>query len=186
MKRKFGQLLTAASLTLTGVTHVHADTTDVEHILSELNRQQTSASSLIKAAREPASLAATSILNAPKKSELKKDENVLTQLTAIASTTVSKFKQTGLASWYGRQFHGKKTASGERFDMNALTAAHPSLPMNCYVKVTNKDNGKSVVVRINDRPLQSNRMLDLSYGAAKALGMAQKSTSNVVIERIDK
>ena len=79
----------------------------------------------------------------------------------------------------------KDAKSGETFDMNAMTAAHSSLPMNCYIKVTNKDNGKSVVVKVNDRPAQANRILDLSYGAAKAIGLTQKGVGNVSIERID-
>ena len=70
--------------------------------------------------------------------------------------------------------------------MNALTAAHRSLPMNCYIKVTNKSNGKSVVVRVNDRgPFHGNRVLDLSYGAAKAIGITQSGTGNVTIERVE-
>ena len=109
----------------------------------------------------------------------------LERLTAVASNSVSKFKQTGLASWYGRKFHGRKTASGETFDMNGLTAAHRSLPLNCYVKVTNKTNGKSVVVKVNDRgPFHGNRVLDLSYGAAKKLGITSKGVGNVAIERV--
>jgi rare lipoprotein A len=103
----------------------------------------------------------------------------------VASNTVSKFKQTGLASWYGRKFHGRKTASGETFDMNAMTAAHRSLPLNCYVKVTNKSNGKSVVVKVNDRgPFHGKRVLDLSYGAAKKLGITSEGVGNVAIERV--
>lgn len=159
-------------------------TNEIDHIIDELTRQHDNASSLVKSAREPVSLASSSSLLA---NEPKKDESVLNQLTAAASNTVNKFKQSGLASWYGRQFHGKKTASGERFDMNALTAAHRSLPLNCYVKVTNKTNGKSVVVRINDRgPFHGNRVLDLSYGAAKAIGITQSGTGNVTIERVEK
>ena len=111
---------------------------------------------------------------------------MLGKLSSVASNTVSKFKQNGTASWYGRQFHGRKTASGDTFDMNGLTAAHRTLPMNCYIKVTNKDNGKSVVVKVNDRgPFHGNRVVDLSYGAAKAIGITQKGTGNVIIERVD-
>lgn len=101
------------------------------------------------------------------------EPSVIEKLNAVASNTVRKFSQNGVASWYGRQFHGRKTASGETFDMNAMTAAHRSLPLNCYIRVTNKDNGKSVVVKVNDRgPFHGNRVLDLSYGAAKQLGMS--------------
>ena len=95
------------------------------------------------------------------------------------------YRQTGVASWYGRQFQGRKTASGDTFDSNSLTAAHRSLPMNCYIKVTNKSNGKSVVVKVNDRgPFSSHRVLDLSYAAAKQIGLASTGTGNVVIERV--
>ncbi|WP_162901089.1 septal ring lytic transglycosylase RlpA family protein, partial [Acinetobacter nosocomialis] len=93
---------------------------------------------------------------------------------------------TGIASWYGRQFHGRKTANGETFDMNELTAAHRSLPLNCYIRVTNKDNGKSVVVKVNDRgPFHGNRVVDLSYAAAKRIGLANAGTGKVSIERVD-
>ncbi|MBL4063242.1 septal ring lytic transglycosylase RlpA family protein [Acinetobacter baumannii] len=121
------------------------------------------------------------------KIEIPEDEpSVIEKLNTVASNTVRKFSQTGMASWYGRQFHGRKTASGETFDMNALTAAHRSLPLNCYIRVTNKDNGKSVVVKVNDRgPFHGNRVLDLSYGAAKRLGITNAGTAKVSIERVD-
>ncbi len=81
------------------------------------------------------------------------------------------FEQTGVASWYGRQHHGKRTASGEAYDMNALTAAHRTLPLGTRVRVTNLDNGRSVEVRINDRgPFAGRRVIDLSYAAAQRLG----------------
>ncbi|WP_111883991.1 septal ring lytic transglycosylase RlpA family protein [Acinetobacter sp. CFCC 11171] len=121
------------------------------------------------------------------KIEIPEDEpSVIEKLNTVASNTVRKFTQTGTASWYGRQFHGRKTASGETFDMNALTAAHRSLPLNCFIRVTNRNNGKSVVVKVNDRgPFHGNRVLDLSYGAAKQLGITSAGTANVSIERVD-
>ncbi|KAB0626692.1 septal ring lytic transglycosylase RlpA family protein [Acinetobacter gandensis] len=121
------------------------------------------------------------------KIEIPEDEpSVIEKLNTVASNTVRKFSQTGTASWYGRQFHGRKTASGETFDMNALTAAHRSLPLNCFIRVTNRNNGKSVVVKVNDRgPFHGNRVLDLSYGAAKQLGITSAGTANVSIERVD-
>ncbi|MFD1437742.1 septal ring lytic transglycosylase RlpA family protein [Acinetobacter terrae] len=121
------------------------------------------------------------------KIEIPEDEpSVIEKLNTVASNTVRKFSQTGAASWYGRQFHGRKTASGETFDMNGLTAAHRSLPLNCYIRVTNKTNGKSVVVKVNDRgPFHGNRVLDLSYGAAKQLGITNAGTAKVNIERVD-
>ncbi|MCL1622683.1 septal ring lytic transglycosylase RlpA family protein [Moraxella sp. Tifton1] len=162
------------------------NTPNIDKVLNELARQHNGASSLIKSTRQPTSLTLNSPLLGSSDTTIKKDDPVLQRLAALASNTVNKFKQTGLASWYGRQFHGKKTASGETFDMNALTAAHRSLPMNCYIRVTNKDNGKSVVVRVNDRgPFDNDRVLDLSYAAAKVIGLDQHSTGNVMIERID-
>lgn len=183
------RLIGALSLGLCGQLPVHATNAssadNIDHVLNELQQQHNNASSLVKAARQPASLAMNSPLMSQTSASKSKDGDMVGQLTTVASNTVSKFKQTGLASWYGRQFHGNKTASGERFDMNAMTAAHGTLPLNCYVKVTNKDNGKSVVVRINDRRPSSGRVLDLSYGAAKAIGIANQSTGNVTIERVD-
>jgi rare lipoprotein A len=83
-----------------------------------------------------------------------------------------KWYQIGKASWYGRYFQGKKTANGEHFDMNGLTCAHRSLPLNTWIKVTNLRNRKSVFVRVNDRgPMPEDRIVDLSYGAAKAVGI---------------
>ncbi|MDM1325119.1 septal ring lytic transglycosylase RlpA family protein [Acinetobacter pseudolwoffii] len=113
------------------------------------------------------------------------EPSVIEKLNTVASNTVRKFSQTGTASWYGRQFHGRKTASGETFDMNAMTAAHRSLPLNCYIRVTNRNNGKSVVVKVNDRgPFHGNRVVDLSYGAAKKLGITNAGVGNVSIERV--
>ena len=95
------------------------------------------------------------------------------------------FVQTGRASWYGKRFHGRKTASGERFDMNALTAAHKELPLGTKIEVTNNANGRSVVVTVNDRgPFHGNRVLDLSKEAAKQLGVIQKGTANVTIRAL--
>jgi rare lipoprotein A len=95
------------------------------------------------------------------------------------------FKQRGVASWYGRKFQGQKTASGEPYDMFSMTAAHKTLPIPSYVKVTNLANGKSVVVRINDRgPFHSNRIIDLSYAAATRIGLAAKGSGLVEIERV--
>src|SRR5450631_4704693 len=87
----------------------------------------------------------------------------------------SKAYQVGTASWYGEQFEGKQTASGEPFEMRDLTAAHPSLPLGSLVRVTNLRNGKVVVVRINDRgPVVDGRIIDVSYNAARALGFRER------------
>ena len=91
--------------------------------------------------------------------------------------------QTGIASWYGPNFHGKSTSSKEIYDMHDLTAAHKSLPFGTYVVVTNLDNGKSVTVRINDRgPFVKGRIIDLSYAAAKAIDMIGTGTAPVRLE----
>lgn len=93
------------------------------------------------------------------------------------------FSQSGVASWYGRRYHGKKTASGEIYDMYGMTAAHPTLPIPSYVRVTALDNGKSVIVRVNDRgPFLSDRVIDLSYTAAWKLGLLQKGSGRVSLE----
>ncbi len=98
----------------------------------------------------------------------------------------NKYKKRGIASWYGTKFHGRRTSSGETYDMLQLTAAHKTLPIPCYVKVTNLDNGKTLVVRVNDRgPFVKSRVIDLSYAAAHQLGMAEKGTANVIVESID-
>ena len=92
--------------------------------------------------------------------------------------------ERGLASWYGRAFHGRKTSSGERYDMYAMTAAHPTLPIPSYARVTNSENGKSVVVRINDRgPFHDNRIIDLSYTAAYKLDVL-KGVTPVTVEAV--
>lgn len=91
--------------------------------------------------------------------------------------------QTGTASWYGGEFHGKRTSSREVYDMNDLTAAHNTLPLGTFVAVTNLNNGQSVVVRINDRgPFVKNRVIDLSYAAARAIDMIGTGTAPVRIE----
>jgi rare lipoprotein A len=95
---------------------------------------------------------------------------------------VSGFRQVGRASWYGGRFNGRRTASGERFNMNALTAAHKTLPLAAYVRVTNMTNQKSVVVRINDRgPYVRGRVIDLSYAAGRELGLQHTGTARVEI-----
>jgi rare lipoprotein A len=91
--------------------------------------------------------------------------------------------QEGVVSWYGAQFHDRRTASGERFDSGALTMAHPSLPFGTMVRVTNLRNGRSVVVRVNDRgPFVGTRIADLSQAAASEIGMMQKGVARARIE----
>ncbi|HJV53482.1 MAG TPA: septal ring lytic transglycosylase RlpA family protein [Noviherbaspirillum sp.] len=95
------------------------------------------------------------------------------------------FKQRGVGSWYGRKFHGQKTSSGELYDMYKMTAAHPTLPIPSYARVTNMANGKQVIVRINDRgPFHSSRIIDLSYTAALKLGYLGRGSSELEVERL--
>lgn len=90
------------------------------------------------------------------------------------------FEETGIASWYGKDFHGKATANGERYDMYGISAAHKTLPMGTMVEVTRLDNGQKLAVRINDRgPFVPTRIIDLSYGAAQKLGVAGPGTAKV-------
>src|ERR1700756_2574245 len=94
--------------------------------------------------------------------------------------------QVGTASWYGKNFEGKETASGEPYDMYDMTAAHMTLPMGSYVKVTNLRNGKAVVVRVNDRgPIVPGRIIDLSYGAAEALEFKQRGLQRVRLDLVN-
>ncbi|MDD5296400.1 MAG: septal ring lytic transglycosylase RlpA family protein [Rhodocyclaceae bacterium] len=96
-----------------------------------------------------------------------------------------KYSTTGIGSWYGRKFHGQQTSSGERYDMYGMTAAHPILPIPSYARVTNLKNGKSVVVRVNDRgPFLNGRLIDLSYAAAWKLGYAEQGSAPLRVEAI--
>lgn len=97
----------------------------------------------------------------------------------------SNFKQTGIASWYGNKFHGHLTSNGEIYNMYAMSAAHKNLPLPTYVRVTNNDNNKTVIVRVNDRgPFHQNRIIDLSYSAAYKLDMLKTGTAHVTIEAV--
>lgn len=97
-----------------------------------------------------------------------------------------RYKATGTASWYGTKFHGQATANGEPYDLYGMSAAHKTLPLPSYVRVTNLDNGKSVILRVNDRgPFYSDRIIDLSFAAAKKLGYAETGTARVSVEGID-
>ena len=95
------------------------------------------------------------------------------------------FVQSGVASWYGRDFHGKKTSNGEIYDMHAMTAAHKTLPLGVYLKVSNRENGREITVRVNDRgPFVKGRIVDLSYAAAKVLGVDTVGIAPVRIEAL--
>ena len=96
------------------------------------------------------------------------------------------YKEIGVASWYGKKFHGRLTSNGETFDMYQVSAAHKSLPIPSVVKVTNLDNGKSIQLRVNDRgPFHDNRLIDLSFEAAQVLGFSHQGTAPVVVEAIN-
>jgi len=114
-------------------------------------------------------------------------------MTAGPVTTGSNSKevtpkpyQVGQASWYGKQFHGRSTASGEPYDMFQFTAAHRQLPLGTWVRVTNLRNGRSITVRVNDRgPYVGNRIIDLSYGAAQMLGVRARGTERVRLDIVN-
>jgi rare lipoprotein A len=103
----------------------------------------------------------------------------------IVLASAAGYHERGVASWYGPDFHGLRTATGERYDMFAMTAAHKTLPIPCYARVTNLVNGRSIVVRINDRgPFVANRIIDLSYTAASKLDMIRNGTAFVQVEAL--
>lgn len=100
-------------------------------------------------------------------------------------TSSSGYRTRGLASWYGTKFHSMRTSSGEDYDMYALTAAHKTLPIPCYVNVKNLENGRTAIVKVNDRgPFHEGRVIDLSYAAAAKLGLFPKGTAQVEIEAL--
>jgi rare lipoprotein A len=103
----------------------------------------------------------------------------------VPATQLRPYRERGVASWYGRKFHGQKTSIGEVYDMFAMTAAHPTLPLPSYARVTSVASGRSVVVRVNDRgPFLHGRVIDLSYAAAHRLGIAQRGSGEVDVEAI--
>lgn len=104
----------------------------------------------------------------------------------VPMTSYSPYQKQGIASWYGKRYHGRKTSSGEVYDMYGMSAAHPTLPLPSYARVTNPANGRSVIVRINDRgPFKHNRLIDLSYAAAYKLRLAGQGSGLVKVEAID-
>lgn len=100
--------------------------------------------------------------------------------------SASGYKERGMASWYGTKFHGRRTSSGEPYDMFKITAAHKTLPVPAYVRVTNLENGRSLIVRVNDRgPFHPGRIIDLSYTAAVRLGVYAKGSARVEVEALE-
>ena len=103
----------------------------------------------------------------------------------VPATSLRPYKERGIASWYGRKFHNQRTSTGEPYDMYAMTAAHPTLPLPSFARVTNVANGRSVVVRVNDRgPFHPGRVIDLSYAAAYRIGIAQRGSGEVEVESV--
>src|SRR6476661_1285952 len=103
----------------------------------------------------------------------------------VPATSLKPYQERGIASWYGRKFHGQKTSIGEKYDMYGMTAAHPTLPLPSYARVTSVASGKSVVVRVNDRgPFLHDRIIDLSFAAAHRLGIAQNGSGEVDVQAI--
>ncbi|MBI5750710.1 MAG: septal ring lytic transglycosylase RlpA family protein [Hydrogenophilales bacterium] len=114
------------------------------------------------------------------------DTYVVLGRTYTPDISGTSYSARGIASWYGRKFHGKRTASGETYDMYGMSAAHTTLPIPSYVRVTNPKTGKAVIVRVNDRgPFHSDRLIDLSYTAAAKLGLIGAGSGPVEVERID-
>ncbi len=110
-------------------------------------------------------------------------DSMMDRMSTLASQTVRKFSQAGLASWYGRQFNGRKTASGQRFNPGAMTMAHPSLPFGTLVRVTHLKNHRSVVLRVNDRgPSTADRVGDVSAAAMRKLGFRRSGVAMVKLE----
>jgi len=103
----------------------------------------------------------------------------------VPATSLRPYHERGVASWYGRKFHGQKTSTGEPYDMYAMTAAHPTLPLPSYARVTSVASGKSVIVRVNDRgPFLHDRIIDLSFAAAHRIGIAQNGSGEVDVQAI--
>ena len=114
-----------------------------------------------------------------------KESYVVAGKTYFVKPTTEGYSQIGTASWYGKKFHGRPTSTMEPFDMFSISAAHPSLPIPTYVRVTNLENNASMIVRVNDRgPFHDNRIIDLSYGAAVRLGFAKQGTAQVKVEAL--
>lgn len=141
-----------------------------------------------KSAQAPASDKATSNKTSDNKTNSNKaNSNEINSNKKNAAAVLANFKQSGLASWYGPRYHGRITASGEKFDMHALTAAHRTLPFGAKVKITNMKNNQYVIVKINDRgPYSGKRIIDVSHAAAKQLGMLRSGLANVSVTIVDK
>ncbi len=122
----------------------------------------------------------------PHKGAFKANPYTVLGKTYYPISDARRYSAVGTASWYGTKFHGQATANGEAYDLYGMTAAHKTLPLPSYVRVTNLENGRSVILRVNDRgPFYSDRIIDLSFAAAKKLGYAENGTARVKVEGID-
>lgn len=123
--------------------------------------------------------------NAPRSRYGNPDSYTVLGKTYQVMKSARGYRERGLASWYGKKFHGRRTSSGETYDMYAMTAAHKTLPLPTWVRVTNLDNGRSVVVKVNDRgPFHRGRIIDISYAAAAKLGVTGRGTAPVEVVAI--
>ena len=121
-----------------------------------------------------------------KTSDLKRNQYEVFGKVYETMSSAEGYLEIGVASWYGKKFHGNLTASGETYDMSMMTAAHKALPLPTMVKVTNLENGKKTVVKVNDRgPFHDDRLIDLSYAAALELGFLENGLTTVVVEALE-
>ena len=175
-------LLLAGSGAWAGETRGEVPAAPLEHAVNAVEAMA------IEAARDTAASAssATSMSTSPRQTPLMAVQDAVKNVLNSALETVqsNSLVEAGMASWYGSAFQGRRTASGERFDMNQLTAAHKTLPLGTVVQVRNPLNGKTVDVTINDRgPFIKGRVIDLSYRAALALGIVQAGRLPVEVHR---
>ena len=136
---------------------------------------------------DPGRLGSTEVVveNLPKSRSGNPQEYKVFGHTYTVMDSARDFKEWGVASWYGKKFHGRPTSSGELYDMHLMTAAHKSLPLPTFVRVTRTDNGQSLVVKVNDRgPFVDDRIIDLSYAAAAELGLLEQGKADVFIEAL--
>ena len=140
---------------------------------------------ILRDPRTAANIPDAVVTNEPKSRYGNPESYTVRGKTYRVMASVDTFKETGHASWYGKKFHGRRTSSGEPYDMFEMTAAHKTLPLPCFVRVTHNENGKSIVVRVNDRgPFHPGRIIDLSYAAASKLDIVSQGEAPVTIELV--
>ena len=162
-----------------GCAEIPAITANAPNVGSHAERPHATATSITQSEPDGTTLTPEPLTGSPTQTD--------TSPSIDGHVHAARFWQSGVASWYGRFFQGRRTASGERYDAHALTAAHRTLPLGSYVRVTAVGSARSVVVRINDRgPYARGRVIDLSYAAAAVLGLQRAGTLLVKIESIAK